>query len=697
MFSRMLWLPAFILLLSVSAFSEDKIEHKLYLKSGTLELKTQFSFGQGATDFSTKYYIFKYNKTPSQQHFSELKKFNIQWLRYIPDNALLVLLPKATSNPQVDLKDIMIKVPYLPKFKMNSDLNAISVFNQHHLKTVNIKLFNKKSVEKVADQILSLGGQVLEHYESYIDARLSLSMLRSLSQIDEVEFISEKPYVEVMSLSIERNNVLAASGDYSDLSGFETGTKIMNFSSAWYRGLDGRGQIVAMADTGLDSGDKSTLHRDFSGVSHGYSYGLFTNSWYDPMGHGTHVAGSVMSAGVASGGEFRGGAYGSNMIAQGMWSDLLKNLSIPPTLEKFLAPAYQDGARVHTNSWGSPRNLGAYDNMSAQVDDFMWKHPEMLIIFAAGNSGEDGNRDGRIDEGSVSSPSTAKNALSVGASENLLLTGGIQRPVGQLADGKWSAEPLGSDKLSDNADGIAVFSSRGPTSDGRLKPDVVAPGTNILSNCSQVKDANPLWGKYNDDYCYSGGTSMSAPLVAGAAAVVRQYLEERGASRPSAALVKAVLMNSAVDLYPGQFGNVGKSRGQELLSPGPNVHQGHGRVDLARATDDSLVFIDEKQGLAQGEEKSHPVVLSQGGYSRVKIHLVYTDRPAASAASRTLVNDLDMEVVTSDGKVILANDKTNNFEYIELPLDTLSDLTIKVKGERVMQGTQPYAWSLSYY
>src|SRR5690606_28622322 len=140
-----------------------------------------------------------------------------------------------------------------------------------------------------------------------------------------------------------------------------------------------------------------------------------------------------------------------------------------------------------------------------------WDHPDMLILFAAGNDGADRNRDGRIDPGSVSPPATAKNSLSVGASENYELRGGIQEKIGKLNPRNWGVEPIASDTVSNNPNGLVAFSARGPTTDGRIKPDVVAPGSNILSNCSKVPESGELWGRYNDKHCFSGGTSMSTP------------------------------------------------------------------------------------------------------------------------------------------------------------------------------------------
>ena len=106
--------------------------------------------------------------------------------------------------------------------------------------------------------------------------------------------------------------------------------------------------------------------------------------------------------------------------------------------------------------------------------------------------------------------------------------GGYQTAYGQLWPSDYPTNPLKSDKPSDNGDDIAAFSSRGPTRDGRIKPDLVAPGTNILSVRSQALDAGGQSvgapGRSPDKYMFDGGTSMATPLTTGAAAVVRQYL-----------------------------------------------------------------------------------------------------------------------------------------------------------------------------
>ncbi len=287
--------------------------------------------------------------------------------------------------------------------------------------------------------------------------------------------------------------------------------------------------------------------------------------------------------------------------------------------------------------------------------------------------------------------------MTVGASENNVSTGGIQVPISQLRAAKdnWSAEPIYSDYISNNENGMAMFSSRGPTMDGRTKPDIVAPGTNILSVHSQVKGAEPLWGLYNNDYAWSGGTSMATPLTAGAAAVTRQVLVEKmGFASPSAALMKATLLHTAVDMYPGQFGEIGASRGQELITHRPNSDEGYGRVDVSNIVNLSAAtkFIDNKTGVAQGAQDTYTFTLSKPG--KLYANLVWTDAPGSSNAATALVNDLDLVLTMPNGQTVSMNDHINNLEAIEkadLPAGTY---TLAVKGAKVPQGkngAQAYA------
>jgi subtilisin family serine protease len=138
-----------------------------------------------------------------------------------------------------------------------------------------------------------------------------------------------------------------------------------------------------------------------------------------------------------------------------------------------------------------------------------------------------------IDIGTIGAPATAKNVLAVGATENDRPPGSGGYTSYEYGTGSWlpdySVNPIRDDWVSWSAttnpyaQGMAAFSSRGPAADGRIKPDVVAPGTDILSCRSRVASNSVGWGvaPESTNYVFNGGTSMATPLAAGAAVLMR--------------------------------------------------------------------------------------------------------------------------------------------------------------------------------
>lgn len=486
-------------------------------------------------------------------------------------------------------------------------------------------------------------------------------------------------------------------------------------------GLNGKGEIIGIADTGLDSGDIQNLHPDFAGrviglrsypITEDYNAYLENPGADDgpadtDTGHGTHVAGSVAGSGAASlsiSGQakpIRGLAYQAQIYFQSIEQEMQwKNPAffsrygrfvlsgIPLDLHSLFDDAYAQGVRIHSNSWGGG-DPGAYDTQCEQLDHFVWTHKDFLILVSAGNDGTDADQDGKVDPQSVSSPGTAKNCLTVGASESR------RRSFNHATYGRWwpndyPVPPLRDDPMADDLSQVAAFSSRGPTLDGRIKPDILAPGTFILSTRSTRLAANNMaWGSFPRSrlYFYNGGTSMSTPLAAGAAAIVRQFLrEKRSIQNPSAALIKAVLIASA----------------KKIKSTAPKSamfdnEQGYGLINLDNILappDPVQVFmLDITPGLFTGElvEFQFQVVSHN---SPLRLVLAYSDYPG-----RSLVNNLNLVLRSPTGRIYAGNasrgklalDHKNNVEIFQSPKPRPGLWQASIIGANIPHGPQDFA------
>lgn len=416
------------------------------------------------------------------------------------------------------------------------------------------------------------------------------------------------------------------------------------------RALEGHGEIVAVCDTGLDRGSvtKGELHPAFAGrVARLYPLGRLTAS--DPHGHGTHVCGALLGDGVympgggATSMRLRGAAPGATLIVQSVQDSLGGLGGIPSDLHDLFGPPYHcDGARIHSNSWGDDESSsgGRYTQSCRELDEFVWMHRDMVIVASAGN-----------EPGSVRAPSTSKNCIAVGATE--------RHGTGEGRS--------------------AAATSRGPND--RTKPDVVAPGTLILSARSRARDAAK--GLTNDpNYVCDGGASMATPLVSGCVALIRQSLRRASGAgySPSAALLKALLIDGA------------RGHGSE---PHPGLVAGFGRVDVASTLatlHESMSYWDEGIALDSGEEASFFMMLPEP-IAGMKITLAWTDFPG-----EVLQNDLDLIVAAGDavwhGNMPAGStefDRTNNVEQVVLGALPAGKVDLTVRAHRVTIGPQPFA------
>ena len=478
-------------------------------------------------------------------------------------------------------------------------------------------------------------------------------------------------------------------------------------ATLWSRGLTGTGQIVAVADTGLQHDmcffdDPQTpvvlqsvappgplvpqsSHRKLVAVNAATSNAFSVD---DSFRHGTHVAATVAGDSTANlaNGSGAGHDHGDGVApdARLVFEDVgaVRSSScstsiIINSIGDLLAQEHGAGARISSNSWGS--GTGQYSGAAAEVDAEVRAREDLLVLFSAGNAGP----------GRVNNIASCKNCVTVGATENY--DGSFQDIFGIL-----------------DPENVVVWSSRGPTVDGRIKPDVVAPGDGVhsarfpvqyFSDSGNAACAGPgevcfpsFGGCYVTDVSQScsvhplSGTSMSTPAAAGFAALARQYFTdgfypsgqaESGDARvPSAALLKAILINGARSLTGRIYERREPATDFGPLADAPSPVQGWGGIVL----DDALYFAGDARGL-RILDVADPSGIETGGSRRaqfavvapnqpLEVTLAWTDPPGQPFSGAALVDDLDLELTAPDGTQYRGNQWTP--DDIDVPGDKVS-------------------------
>jgi serine protease AprX len=641
-----------------------------------------------ATARDSDYILVQINQPLNATRRAQLAKAGAKILEAVPGNAVICHFPKTGLDkvralPFVTWTDIYPGVVKIAPALREIDTQPGGVAAAHAMTaklasldstkvTVDVVLHRNVRVQQAAKKIaaaahLHLGDMVLAPGK----VRLTLKMrrLEDVAALDDVRHV-EKVFPRKLANNIAR--------------------QILRVPNPAPGIADGKGEIIAIADTGFDKGSTTDVHPAFKGrVTKLYALGR-PGRKDDPDGHGTHVAGSALGDGVSkSDGPVRGTAPAAKLVLQSVLDSNDGLGGLPDSLDQLFGPPYKtDGARIHSNSWGSTGNFGTYDQQAREVDDFVNTHRDILICFAAGNEGTDKDANGQVDPNSVTPPGTAKNCLTVGACEN-------NRPNQALTYGKawpkdFPANPIHSDKVANNPEGLVAFSSRGPTNDERIKPDVVAPGSFILSTRSRATKSEG-WQLSNDPlYMFEGGTSMATPLVAGCVAVVRAFLrKQHGLKKPSAALMKAMIINGAHALA-GQYN-------PSEAGAAANNSQGFGRVDVQAvvgpyAAHETLQFFDESKKLDTGVREDRTITISAGS-SRLKATLVWSDPPGEG-----LQNDLDLVVVANNqerhGNMSAGSkdfDRKNNVEQVTWDNLAPGNVTVSVVAHSITVARQSYA------
>ena len=362
-------------------------------------------------------------------------------LDYIPDDSYLVRLPADSSAALSAIEElsshpsIRAVVVQHPGWRVNSDLMQISLdaFSGIPVPAIDVDVtpagdLSIEQIEGLQEHLSSTGAE-----EVRCDAWLC-----QVKGIDPVWMIVLANDGRILFTEPSSNLVLA--NDYA-----RNIARIDEVVNNHNSGLDGTGEVAAISDSGLDSD-----HGDFTGrlLTIYNNFGPDNSGADMNSGHGTHVAGIMLGDGSGDS-TYQGMAPATTFQFYQLEHDQSGNLARWGSLYDMFRHSRQQSAGVHSNSWGAENMGGQYTSDSRSADAFMDDYGDYTVLFAAGNDGASGQT-------TVSPPSTAKNVLTVGAST----TG---RPftasVGQ----------------------VASFSSQGNTLDGRIKPDIVAPGVQICS------------------------------------------------------------------------------------------------------------------------------------------------------------------------------------------------------------------------
>lgn len=641
----------------------------------------------------------------------KIESAGLKIISYIPNNAFLVQGSDESVERLALDPDVEAIPPWHPAFKLEPALLA-RVIDDRALDfgdRLMISITDPSAMDRLAAKGVREVTRQRSPFGTLVTVDVAPDSLVALAQSPDIHLIEEAHGRELLN----------------DRSGYLLGSSTDLTNTVSYQNLTGSNIVININDSGIDWGHPDLTTNRVSTV------GSQTNLLTDIDGHGTHVAGTIAGSGVASddilgpfpiqgsvtNANFRGHAPNAKLFI------LPIDLQTGPTIsDAFLQEqAALTNALISNNSWGY---IGAYDynSISASYDaasrdalpEVSGEQP-VLFVFAAGNSGGGGNNGVGGFRGTVSVPANAKNVVTVGALESKreLTNAVVLDDQGRVifAGGRQFRAPETNAELrtnlvlmppTDTDTEVANFSSRGNVgvgiegSYGRFKPDVVAPGSYILSDRSaqwelaNEYDTNSVQYAVFDElnkpvgpwYRFLSGTSMAAPAVSGFLAQVQEYWQRPGRSIPrvyEAAAFKSFLINSArptADTYGADFRSVIN-------------YAGWGRPSLPKALDSGVRSTDSGGNLIELAGFAGELFTGASQFLRLRMAtndvatnsafhftLVWTDPPGNPAAGIKLVNDLDLVVSNVlTGEVFVGNDfqrgvnvprvGTNLFEVVE--------------------------------
>jgi hypothetical protein len=597
---------------------------EIFLKSGSYNSAEYPEISELKINDGQKYGIIIFSQLPSNSDKLELSKQGIELLDYLPRNAFYARvdhLPSPFTQTTFKINRIIAMDDQfkLSELLVRNEFPHWALYGDNHIEII-AQYFSLENAGDLLNKVHSIGIQVIEQD----DVSRTFLLRVPKNKLNELYGIAAFQYFETPTPPGEPENLPGRTSHRSNTlySYAENGLK--------YRGDNVR---VMMQDDGYIG-----PHIDFTGRTN--------QSFCSPCSaspdnnHGDHVAGTIMGAGNINP-RNRGMAHGVELY---VYNSSNNNYGSVPNLYD------NEDVFITSKSYSDGCNSG-YSNLTRSLDQQVRLYPSLVHVFSAGNNGTSdcdygaGTGWGNITGGHKS----GKNVIAVG---NLTNTGSL-----------------------------AGSSSRGPATDGRIKPDICGVGTAVNSTI------------YGNEYASFTGTSMSCPGVSGTIAqLFDAYRDLNAGANPDAAIVKGTILNTADD-----FGN-----------PGPDFKFGWGSLNARRAFEvirDQTFMTDQ---IANGGINEHAIEVP-ANVKQLRVMLYWMDFEGSTSAAIALVNDLNMTltdpastvfepwvldptptVAALDAVAVRGVDNLNNVEQVTIDNPTSGEYVVHVDGFSVPQGPQNY-------
>ncbi|MCM2258315.1 MAG: S8 family serine peptidase, partial [Vicinamibacteria bacterium] len=622
------------------ATATPRRDRRIHLRSGSFD---PLEHGQSAAGYDAgaavavasasagRHVVLQFESTVSPEEREALAQRGIRLLRYLPTNAYWAAVEPGAGRLAGTSEGGGVRAAWtLPgEHKLTPEL-ARGAFPRTARQAdgrvrVVVRVFDDVAAPEAQAALASVRGAELLELRSERSWLVATTPERigAIAALDAVESVEPAPGLRAA------DNLVAAGR--------------IRASDAWAApySLSGLGVAVGIWDE-----DAVASHGDFGARLSVHDAGT-------PSSHSTHVAGTV-------GGSGAGNASARGMASQAQlhswnWDDdalEMRSAAQAGTVDisnhsyGWIAGWYFDGS-----TWvdEGPALFGAYTSEAADWDALV-AETGLLPFKSSGNDRDDGpdwpagpRTDGPYD--TISGQGNAKNLVTVGATTD--------------------------------ADGMTSFSSWGPADDGRVKPDVCANGSGLLST------------QPGGSYASFSGTSMASPSAAGAAALLQQRYESQTGQRPRPDELKALLLHGAVDLAPA----------------GPDYQCGFGLLDVKASADLVRNGLWRTGSIASTGQAQTFTVAIAAGTPRFKATLVWTDPPGSTSAATALVNDLDVWLESPTGAIsrpwvlngaspsaaaTQGENRVDNVEQVVVQSPAAGNWIVHVSGHAVGLGPQPY-------